>query len=155
VILSYCGRGLPQLPWYNLFSGKCNKMTLKSALEDLQSRTLRAVSGLLGKLQYLASLRQSDGSYSHWGLVRIHGEAATHRALSEAHRGLVSKILRTPLRHLVRDLDDSRQDVPASEFLSKLQEQSGQLVPPQPGAGTEPHLNSVLRALASLLKTRR
>jgi len=37
-------------------------MTLKSVREDLQARTLSAISGLLAKLAYLAGLHQEDGS---------------------------------------------------------------------------------------------
>jgi len=131
-------------------------MTLKSVAEDLQARTLQAVSGLLGKLGYLAGLRQSDGTYAHWGLTRVHGEAATQRALTEAHRGLVARILRMPLRNLVQDVEDSSgsKETAKAEFLEKLGAQPSQLMPPGPGAGTARHLNSVLRALSSLVKTR-
>jgi len=129
-------------------------MTLKSATEDLQARTLRAVSGLLGKLAYLAGLRQGDGSYSHWGLSRVHGEASTQRALAEAHSGVMSLILRTPLRKLLQDVQDSTSpdDTVQSDFLQKLQER--QTVAPGAGAGSARHLSSVLRALATLVKTR-
>jgi len=81
-------------------------MTLKSAMQDLQERTLRAVSGLLGQLDYLAGLRSRDGLYSHWGLERVHGEGATQRALRDAHKAVVTNILRTRLRNLVRDADE-------------------------------------------------
>jgi len=43
-------------------------MTLKSALQDLKETTLAAVSGLLGKLAYMASLRRGEGRYEHWGM---------------------------------------------------------------------------------------
>jgi hypothetical protein len=131
-------------------------MSLKSAAEDLQARTLRAVSGLLGKLEYLVGLRQEDGSYAHWGLTRVHGDDATQRALSEAHRGVVSAILRTPLRKLWQDLNDSGRETkrdPAA-MLTKLSDASSQVVPQRPGAGASRHLSSVLRALASLAKNR-
>jgi len=130
-------------------------MSLKSAAEDLQARTLRAVSGLLGKLEYLAGLRQGDGSYTHWGLSRVHGDDATQRALGEAHRGVVSAILRMPLRKLLQDLDDSGRESKRdpADLLAKLSD-SSQAVPPQPGAGVSRHLSSVLRALASLAKPR-
>jgi hypothetical protein len=131
-------------------------MSLKSAAEDLQARTLLAVSGLLGKLEYLAGLRQRDGSYTHWGLSRVHGDEATQRALGEAHRGVVSSILRTPLRELSRDLDDSGRGTKRepADLLKKLSDASSQVVPPQPGAGASRHLSSVLRALANLTKPR-
>lgn len=130
-------------------------MSLKSAAEDLQARTLRAVSGLLGKLEYLAGLRQDDGSYRHWGLSRVHGDDATQRALGEAHRGVVSAILRTPLRKLLQDLDDSGRESKRdpADLLTKLRD-SSQAVPPHPGAGASRHLSSVLCALANLTKPR-
>lgn len=131
-------------------------MTLKSAVEDLQSRTLRAVSGLLGKLDYLASLREPDGSYSHWGLARVHGEPATQRALGDEHRGVVTRILRTPLRTLLNDVDESTtpKGVGSVVFLEQMNDRASQVVPGAPGAGTERHLNSVLRALLRLAKNR-
>ena len=129
-------------------------MSLKSVTEDLQVRTLRAVSGLLGKLEYLAGLRQADGSYSHWGLSRIYGEEATQRALEEAHRNTVSTVLETPLGTLVRDVSESSgpNDAARIEFLRNLQQ--NQSLPPSSGAGTAQHLSSVLRALVSLIKNR-
>ena len=53
-------------------------MTLKSIAEDLQQRTLRAVAGFLGKLAYLAGLREADGRYVHWGLGRVHESRLDH-----------------------------------------------------------------------------
>lgn len=126
-------------------------------MEDLQSRTLRAVSGLLAKLAYLSSLRETDGSYSHWGLARVHGDLATQHALRDAHRGIVTKILRTPLPVLLRDIDQSRnpEEGQAVDFIQKLKDHPAQLMPPEPGPGTERHLSSVLHALLRLAKTRR
>jgi hypothetical protein len=131
-------------------------MTLKSVKEDLQARTLRAVTGLLGKLEYIAGLRQADGTYSHWGLSRVHGEASAQQALTEAHQGLVSAILRTPLRKLLEDLKEScgPKKVELGKFIGDLQSHEPQLVPTDPGAGSHRHLSSVLRALAALVKNR-
>ena len=131
-------------------------MVLKSVQEDLRARTLQAVTGLLGKLQYFASLRQDDGSYMHWGLSRVYGEEAAQGALAEAHRHLVSSILQTPLRKLVQDADESSQSkgIEPREFLADLQRCEGQTLPGDPGAGYRRHLSSVLRALSALTKTR-
>jgi hypothetical protein len=130
-------------------------MTLKSAIQDVQERTLRAVTGALAKLQYIVSLRNQDGSYSHWGLERVHGEAATQNALKDAHRGVVSSILRTELSKLFRDLQETcDSEKETSDLLDHLQA-SPHIVPPKPGAGTERHLNSVLHALARLVKNQR
>jgi hypothetical protein len=132
-------------------------MTLKSVKEDLKASTLRAISGLLGKLGYLASLRQEDGSYSHWGLTRMHGEVAAQEALAEAHRGVVTKILRAPLSRLLDDVQDSCADRKQEqiEFLGQLQERESHILPPKAGVGSRRHLSSVLHALLALAKSPR
>ena len=132
-------------------------MTFKSVQEDLQTRTLRAVSGLLGKLDYFVSLRQQDGSYSHWGLSRVYGEDAAQRALADAHRNLVSSILRTPLRKLLKDLEEScaPKNLGQTQFLEDLENREGVSLPADPYAGSRRHLNSVLRALSALVKSPR
>ncbi len=133
-------------------------MSLTSALEDLQGTTLEAVSGALGKLGYLSALRSPTGGYSHWGLARVHGDAAAEKALREAHRSLLSQILATPVRKLREDVEKSSRPMGVSpaKFLAELQNRAPQLVPPGPGAGSARHLSSVLHALSSLTtKTRR
>src|ERR1019366_10219430 len=82
-------------------------MTLKSALQDVKETTLAAVSGLLGKLAYLASLRHARGRYEHWGMELVHGPEGSERALKTAHAEIVAGILRTPLASLVEDLNES------------------------------------------------
>lgn len=116
---------------------------------------MRAVSGLLGKLAYLGSLREADGSYSHWGLTRVYGETAAQQAVSEAHRGVVTTILRTPLAQLVRDMEESigPEKNKQADFLAGLTRD--RLISPRPGAGAERHLNSVLGALTSLVDSQR
>ena len=132
-------------------------MALKSVKEDLQASTLRAISGLLGKLEYFVRLRQPDGSYSHWGLSRVHGEAAAQEALGQAHHSVVSKILRAPLCKLLDDIQAScsSKQQPQAEFLGELQEREGQTLPPNAGVGSRRHLSSVLHALLALAKTPR
>jgi hypothetical protein len=130
-------------------------MTLKSVKEDLQASTLRAISGSLAKLGYLGSLRLEDGSYSHWGLSRVHGETAAQGALAEAHQGILAKILRAPLNKLLNDVQDScaGRKQGQIEFLAELQERESQILPPKAGVGSRRHLNSVLRALLALAKS--
>jgi hypothetical protein len=130
-------------------------MTLKSVKEDLKARTLQAISGLLGQLGYLASLRQEDGGYSHWGLSRVHGEPAAQEALAEAHQNVLTKILRAPLCRLLNDVQDSCADRKQGqiEFLGDLRQRESQILPPKAGVGSRRHLNSVLRALLALAKS--
>jgi hypothetical protein len=129
-------------------------MTLKSVREDLQTRTLSAISGLLGKLLYLAGLRQADGSYSHWGLSRVHGEESAQRALGEAHKSMLSRILRTPISQLQADVEESSKghEVPEENFMEELQQMETLLLPPRIGPGTRRHLSSVLQALSALVR---
>lgn len=131
-------------------------MALRSALEDLRETTLRKVSGLLGRLEYLAHLKTPDGKYSHWGLAKTHGETAAHDALSEAHRSALAGVLRTPLRRMVQDAETSSeaQGISAESLTNRLQEDVPSLLPPSPSAGAARHLKSMLRALSYLTKPR-
>jgi hypothetical protein len=132
-------------------------MTLKSALRDVKDTTLAAVSGLLGKLAYLASLRRAQGRYEHWGMELIHGPESSERALKTAHSEIVAGVLRAPLASLVEDLDESSRStgVAAQAFVEGMRERFDDLLPGErqdsPAAS---HLNSVLLALSSLEKNR-
>jgi hypothetical protein len=131
-------------------------VTLISALEDLQETTLRAIAGCLRKLEYVAGLRSKAGTYTHWGLVRVHGEGTAEKALAQAHRAMLSEVLSTPLRNLEEDAERSSQlaGLPAKVYLEQLCGESSGLLPPSPGAGSAQHLSSVLHALSSLLTHR-
>jgi hypothetical protein len=130
-------------------------MTLNSALEDLRCTTLKAISGSLRKLEYFAGLRDREGTYTHWGLARTHGDLAAKKALEQEHRNLVSRILSTPLDRLLVDVEQSSRiagTTPAL-YLEQLS-QNLDLLPPQPGAGSARHFNSMLHALSGLVKVR-
>jgi|SRR5579864_5510093 len=131
-------------------------MTFKSVKEDLQARTLHAVSGLLGRLDYFTSLRQEDGSYSHWGLSRVYGEEPAQRALAEAHQENVSLILRTPIRNLLDDAQQSsiQNGMDQQGLLQQLEDHKDRTLPKNLSAGSRRHLSSVLHALSALVKAR-
>jgi hypothetical protein len=132
-------------------------MTLKSALQDVKNTTLAAVSGLLGKLAYLASLRRSLGRYQHWGMELVHGPESSERALKTAHTEIVAGILRAPLATLVNDLDESGRSagVAPQVFVEGMRECFDDLVPGErQDSPAATHLNSVLLALSSLEKNR-
>lgn len=126
-------------------------MALKSALEDFEGTTLSAIPGLLGKLHYVARLHDGEGSYSHWGMRRVHGEEAARRAIRTSHATILTQILRTPLRVLAEDLRSSaaRLHLTAREFLSSLEKLATQVLPERAGA-SEKHLTAVLHALSAL-----
>ena len=131
-------------------------MTFLSASEDFLANTLAALPGAWGKLRYLSGLRTEDGGYGHWGLTRLHGEAAVQRALREAHRGVFLEILRTPLAPLLEDamLSAADQEMDAVAYLSQLSDRSKALLPPDLGGGMEAHFSSVLKALSRLAQAR-
>jgi len=132
-------------------------MTLKSALQDVKETTLAAVSGMLGKLSYLASLRRAQGRYEHWGMEIVHGPESSERALKTAHAEVVAGILRTPLASLMSDLQESSQGsgVAAQAYVERLREGFDELLPGERKDSPEAsHLSSVLGALSSLEKNR-
>ncbi len=136
---------------YSTVSGICNGMKLRSALDDLASTTLRAMSGLWEKLQYFAGLR-STGNYHHWGLSRIYGKVKAQQALKDAHQQVLKEVLRKPVRDLQQDLRQASecQGLKPAAYLEKLKESGPDLLPEDPGPAAERHFSSVLFALSAL-----
>lgn len=112
------------------------------------------MSGIVGKIEYVASLRQAgSGSYSHWGLTRAYGEQAAQQALAEAHRLLFLKLLRTPLC-VLRDevmVSSGALQMPAGEYVESFRGQLAALLPPDLSGGSARHFSSVLHALSILV----
>lgn len=134
-----------------------NKMTLKSALQDVKETTLSAVEGLLGKLAYLASLRQRQGRYQHWGMEAVYGSETSERALRTAHSEVLRSVLRTRLSSLEKELNSTAANlgIDAVAYVNELQGQLEDLVPEgRQDSASASHLNSVLVALSHLEKNR-
>ncbi len=132
-------------------------MTLKSALQDVKETTLAAISGLLGKLAYLASLRRAQGRYEHWGMELVHGPESSERALKTAHTEIVAGVLRAPLASLVEDLAESSRSagIEAHPYIEDMRSRVEDLLPGErQDSAAAKHLNSVLLALSSLEKHR-
>jgi hypothetical protein len=128
-----------------------------SAFDDLAGTTLAAVSGVLGKLEYISHLRKGAGKpYSHWGLSRVYGEAAAQEALAEAHRLLFLSVLHTPLRELRNDTVVSSQatQLRPAEYVGSLRSRLSALVPPGLGGESVRQFSSVLLALSTLVSRR-
>jgi hypothetical protein len=130
-------------------------MPFRSAIDDLKTTTLKSITGLLGRLDYLAELRNS-GSYHHWGFTRIHGNPGAQRAMWEAHRATLSGILRTPIRRLVEDAEASsaQKGMEPATYIENLAGKGPDLLPSSPGPGSVNHFNAVLHALSCLVKSR-
>jgi len=125
----------------------------KSALEDFESTTLGAIPGLLARLHYIASLHDGHGSYSHWGMGKVHGKEAARRAIRTAHAAILTQVLRTSLRVLDEDLRRSASSgqVTTLEFLGSLKKLAPQALPDRAAASAK-HLTTVLHALSALLE---
>jgi hypothetical protein len=130
---------------------------LRSALEDFEGSTLKAVPGLLGKLRYLALLHKGGGGeYSHWGLEKIYGRGPAEKAIRLSHTSLVARILKTPLRDLVEDLERSAANAQTtnSELLLNLATPIRNAIPAQSLRTSEKHLRLVLQTLSALVQNR-
>jgi hypothetical protein len=132
-----------------------NNMTLKSAIQDVKDTTLSAVSGLLGKLAYLASLRHKQGRYQHWGVENVYGPEASERALKALHADILKGVLRTSLPLLEQDLQVScgAGGLDAGTYVEQLRGCFEDLLPEgRQDSPSAQHLNSVLLALSHLEK---
>ena len=128
------------------------KMTLKSALEDLSKTTLTAVVGLLGKLRYLASLCSGGEGYKHWGMGLVHGDEASDRAFRVAHGSVLRSVLRAPLATLLDDLQDS-SGAAGMGPVAYLEEIDGEeLLPARSDPASSSHFNAAMTALSSLAR---
>jgi hypothetical protein len=134
-------------------------MKFKSAFDDFRETTLEAIAGCLRRLDYLSGLRDKtkQEDYAHWGLTRIYGDLQSRRALTQAHRTLVSEVLSTPIPKLLEDAERSSEiaGVQPDAYLERLSQRGVNLLPAAPGAGSARHLNSVLNALLGLVKNRK
>ena len=132
-------------------------MTLRSPLDDFVQNTLAAIPGILGKLDYVAGLREDCGGYLHWGLARVYGEEPAQQAAVEAHRRLFSEILRTPIPALFEDALRCApgQEFDATTYLDSLFQRVPVLVPAGVPSAPALHFSSVLHALSVLAQTRK
>ena len=140
-------------------SGKCKFVLLKSAQEDFESRTLTAIPGLLGKLRYIARLYNRVG-YMHWGMQKVHGGGTAEKAIRTSQGALVARVLRTPLRNLAEDLDQSATgaEITEDEVIRSLATpvedsqaaNKGKSLRPRRMVPSERHFRSVLQTLSAL-----
>ena len=127
-------------------------MTLLSAEEDFDVRSLAVFDSPLAKLAYCAELRTASGRYQHWGLARSHGEEAADAAIARAHGSVFLEVLRSPIRTLIVQERQAaaRAGSQLLEVLAGLRRNIARLLPTQLAGGTRQHLSSVLAALWTL-----
>lgn len=137
-------------PSYDL--QKTDKAMILSPAEDFSGRTLAAVPGVLGKLEYVSGLRSDSGTYSHWGLSRSYGQATANETVAGAHADIFIEILRTPLSLLREEVQRQAEErgVDAREYAASLVEHGERLIPLSLHGGSQRHFSSVLRSLSAL-----
>ncbi len=94
--------------------------TTRDAIEDLETRTLSALSGDLMRLVYLASTRDyNTGRYWHEGLAIDYGSAAAEAALEACHRAAYESLAARSLENLVGELRQytAEMKTPAGQLL--------------------------------------
>jgi len=127
-------------------------MRLKSALEDFEKNTLGAVPGSLGRLSYVGKLHDGEGTYRHWGMTKVYGDAAAQSAMRASHRVVLFEVLKKPLAVLHKEVlaSCSNEHTTEREFLASLRQ-----CPPKPlSPAAHAHLRSVLSALSALVESR-
>jgi hypothetical protein len=125
---------------------------LTSPFSDFTDNTLNAVPGMLGKLEYVAGLRQQNGNYFHWGMARRHGERTANEAIAAAHGKIFRALLHIPLQTLWEEVCrlSGERGSSATEFMKELLGYKEGLLPLQLNGGSKRQFNSVLAALSSL-----
>ena len=125
-------------------------MPLLSAGDDFNHRTLSAIDSDLKKLVYIASLRDGNGAYGHWGLERAHGPDAASEGIASNHSQKWLEVLRMPIQDLASEMRQMNEDQ-RDEVLRTLTEV---VAPRELNGGTVEHFNSTVLALKLLFRSR-
>lgn len=123
-----------------------------SPAEDFSGRTLAAVPGVLGKLEYVSGLRSDSGTYPHWGLTRTYGEATANQTVAGAHADLFIEVLRTPLSKLAEEMQRqaAERGLKTADYTAAMAQLGERLIPQSLRGGSQRHFSSVLRSLSAL-----
>lgn len=132
-------------------------MRLLSPIDDFLSNTLSALGSLLDRLEYVASLQQSEGKYQHWGLARTYGEETAHEVIQEVHCFNYLQTLRTPLKVLGDEVNRvaAQKGLDEVSYVRDLSAISPKLIPNKHTGGSAKHLESVLAALLKIAQNRK
>jgi hypothetical protein len=86
--------------------GTTNRQAHTKVLEDLWRNTISAIPADMGKLAYLASLRDpNSGLYHHYGLEAVYSAEQSDRALRQMHISVFYDWLKKPLQGQKEDLE--------------------------------------------------
>lgn len=118
-------------------------MKLFGALESFVNETLGQIPGRLGKLRFIAEMRNKD-HYEYWGMSKMYGDEVTQRAIAEAHADEFEKTLTTPVPELADEVDSSESSLPT------LPLRLDSAVPSDLRGGTKRHFRWVLKVVELL-----
>src|SRR6266850_6423418 len=78
----------------------------RKAMSDLWRHTLSQISSVIGRMVFLASLRNpNSGRYEHHGLAQMFGSLEATRALKKSHRAAFSEWLSYDVEAQKADLE--------------------------------------------------
>ena len=131
-------------------------MKLLNATDDFLSRSLGTLRGFFDRLEYIAELRQPDGSYAHWGLSREYGQSAAQLAIKDAHQFNFRLTLRQPCATLCDEVQISAKDrnTDLQSYFAELSEQSERMITPAAGMAQSKHFHFILLVQKNLAKFR-
>ena len=93
-------------PNVGMKSTQANDALDRGVASDLWRNTLSQIPSVLGRLVYLASLRNSNsGRYEHHGLALVFGEDEANRALKRSHSQVFREWLTFNLEQQKTDLE--------------------------------------------------
>jgi len=129
-------------------------MPFLSASDDFLT-TLNAIPGIWARLKYLGGLRRRDGSASHWGLARVHGQNAAENAVRDTQRAVFAQVLRRPLKELLEEgrLSAAQEGLNCYQFVEAFSEEQKAVFRETLGSASARHFNSVMMAMSALSQT--
>ena len=137
-----------------------NSQQCRAVIKDFVEHSLVAIPSELGRLAYVASLRDSGSDfYRHDGLSALYPEGAVQQALLMCHKELFLRVLESPLERLEIDLRVCLGALSGGfeRSLSEWMEQGayGQLVPAELPAYLAELFKSNLKSLLTILASER
>jgi len=86
--------------------GELKHEDVEAARRDLEDRSLGKIRGDLGRLVYLASMRDyNTGEYHHEGLAYMFTESVAGKAIASCHREVFRRLVLCSVKELVEQLE--------------------------------------------------
>jgi hypothetical protein len=126
-------------------------MTISNPISDFSRNTLGGLRSLWAKLAYMAGLRDSSGSYHHWGMEQKYGEESAREAIRTLHRQVTVEMMRTPTAELWQQLADELSDPSLTDAdYEELLQRTKELLPAGSTPATEEHFTLLIHVMNAL-----